>query len=146
MDLIFKNNTELKKEYQILHRNILPSLNKCGNCNKIKCNYSLNFSVNCWSCIRDKCQNCFEFNRSKDILINTTDAQISNYVSNFLSDYFNVRELLNQFFKTNITEEVKEKDPHIFTVGRLKKFFAIKKKKQIAKFYINLKVKNANFI
>ena len=86
MDPIFKNNAELKKEYQLLYKNILPSLNNRGNCNNFKYDYCLKFSVNCSSYIRDKCQNCFEFNRSKDILINSTDVQISNYVSNFLTD------------------------------------------------------------
>lgn len=39
MDPIFKNNKELKREYQNLCKNILPSLNTCGNCNKFKCDY-----------------------------------------------------------------------------------------------------------
>ena len=129
MDPIFKNNAELKKEYQLLYKNILPSLNNCGNCNKFKCDYCLKFSVNCSSCIRDKCQNCFEFNRSKDILINSTDVQISNYVSNFLTDYFNASELSNQFFKMNITEEVKEKDPLYIYSGKIKKMFCYKEEK-----------------
>ena len=94
MDPIFKSNTELKKEYQILHKNILPSLNKCGNCSKFNCDYCLKFSVNCRSCIRQRCQNCFEFNRSKDILINSSDLQVSWYV-NFLTDSFAASGLFN---------------------------------------------------
>ena len=129
MDPIFKNNAELKKEYQLLYKNILPSLNNRGNCNNFKYDYCLKFSVNCSSCIRDKCQNCFEFNRSKDILINSTDVQISNYVSNFLTDYFNASELSNQFFKMNITEEVKEKDPLYIYSGKIKKMFCYKEEK-----------------
>ena len=129
MDPFFKNNAELKKEYQLLYKNILPSLNNCGNCNNFKCDYCLKFSVNCSSCIRDKCQNCFEFNGSKDILINSTDVQISNYVSNFLTDYFNASELSNQFFKMNITEEVKEKDPLYIYSGKIKKMFCYKEEK-----------------
>ena len=128
-----------------MHINILPSLNKCGNCNKIKCNYSLKFSVNCRSCIRDKCQNCFEFNRSKDILINSTDAQISNYVSNFLTDYFNVSKLSNQFFKVNITEEVKEKDPLYIYSGKIKKKFCYKEEKTDSKILYKYKGKKRQF-
>ena len=139
MDPIFKNNAELKKKYQLLYKNILPSLNNCGNCNKFKCDYCLKFSVNCSSCIRDKCQNCFEFNRSKDILINSTDVQISNYVSNFLTDYFNASELSNQFFKMKITEEVKEKDPLYIYSGKIKKMFRYKEEKTTIKFNINQK-------
>ena len=139
MDPIFKNNAELKKEYQLLYKNILPSLNNCGNCNNFKCDYCLKFSVNCSSCIRDKCQNCFEFNRSKDILINSTDVQISNYVSNFLTDYFNASELSNQFFKMKITEEVKEKDPLYIYSGKIKKMFRYKEEKTTIKFNINQK-------
>ena len=143
MDPFFKNNAELKKEYQLLYKNILPSLNNCGNCNNFKCDYCLKFSVNCSSCIRDKCQNCFEFNRSKDILINSTDVQIPNYVSNFLTDYFNASELSNQFFKMNITEEVKEKDPLYIYSGKIKKMFCYKEEKTDNKFNINEKEKGA---
>ena len=55
--------------------------------------------------------------------------QISNYVSNFLTDYFNASELSNQFFKMKITEEVKEKDPLYIYSGKIKKMFRYKEEK-----------------
>ena len=72
-DLIFNNNRELRKEYENFHKNILISLNNCGNCDKFKCNYCLKFLINCSSCIREKCKNCHEFNKSKSILLNSSD-------------------------------------------------------------------------
>ena len=141
MDPIFKSNIELKKEYLLLYKNFLPLLNNCGNCNKFSCDYCLKFSVNCSSCIRGKCQNCFEFNRSKDILINSTDVQISDYVSNFLTDYFNASELSNQFFKMNITEEVKEKDPTYTYSGKIKKIFCYEEEKTDSKIKYRIKGK-----
>ena len=129
MDSIFKNNTELKKEYQFLHRHILPFLNKCGNCNKFKCDYCLKFSVACKRCIRDKCQNCYEFNRSKNILINSRDVQISNYVTDFLTDHFNVSDLSNQHFKMDISEEVREKDAIYIYSGKVNKIFCYNEEK-----------------
>ena len=44
-DPIFKNRAELKKEYYFMIKEVLPSLNDCGYCGKIKCIYSKKFSV-----------------------------------------------------------------------------------------------------
>ena len=79
-DPIFKYNIELKKEYRFLVEQILPLLNDCGYCGVLKGKYCLNFSVNCSMCLKDKCQNCYQSNKSKDILINCRDEQISNYI------------------------------------------------------------------
>ena len=95
-DPIFKNRTDLKKEYHILVKFFLPLSNNCGYCGKIKCVYDQKFHIDCNSCI-SKFQNCHEFNKSKDILINCGDEQISNYVKNFLIDYFNASDLTNFF-------------------------------------------------
>ena len=76
MDPIFKNKTDLKKECENLHKNILPMLNECGNCNKFKCDYFLKLLVNCNLCIKAKCKNCDKFNKSKDILLNCGVFQI----------------------------------------------------------------------
>ena len=107
---IFKNDTDLKKEYRKMV-NDLPLLNECGYCEKLKGRYCLNFSVNCGMHIRERCKNCYNFNRSKDILINCEDKQISDYVQKFLFDYFRASDLSNYFFKMNITNEVEEKNP-----------------------------------
>ena len=88
---------------------ILPSLNKCRFCNQLKCKYCLKFSVNCNVWKRDKCLKCYRFNKSKDILINSGDFFISNYVQDFLHDYFKVSDLINYFLKMDINQIVKEK-------------------------------------
>ena len=80
MDPIFGKNKELLKEYCILVNEILPSLNDCRFCNQLKCKYCLKFSVNCNACKRGKCLKCHRFNKSKDVLINSDDFFISNYV------------------------------------------------------------------
>ena len=123
MDPIFKNRTELKKEYQILHKNILPMLNKCGNCNKFKCHHCLKFSVNCNLCIKKRCTNCNEFNKSKDILLNCSDFQIEHFGRNFLVDYFNVNDLTKEFFKMDISEEVQKKNPLYIYSGKIQKIW-----------------------
>ena len=111
MDPIFGKNKELLKEYRILVNEILPSLNDCRFCNQLKCKYCLKFSVNCNMCKRDKCLKCYRFNKSKDILINSGDFFISNYVQDFLHDYFKVSDLINYFLKIDINQIVKDKDP-----------------------------------
>ena len=62
-------------------------------------------------CIRERCKNCFSFNKSKDILINCRDKHISDFVQNLFLDYFNMSDLSNYCFKIDITNEVKEKNP-----------------------------------
>ena len=109
MDPIFKNN-ELKKEYENLHKNILRSLNECGNCNVFKCIHCKKFSVNYRFYLLWRCQNCTAFNKSKDILLNSGDRLCAQYVGNFLIDYFSVSDLSNEFFNINISEKVREKD------------------------------------
>ena len=111
MDPIFAKSKELLKEYRILVNEILPSLNDCRFCNQLKCKYCLKFSVNCNMCKRDKCLKCYRFNKSKDILINSGDFFISNYAQDFLHDYFKVSDLTDYFFKMDINQIVKEKDP-----------------------------------
>ena len=110
IDPIFKNNINLKKEYRKTVNDLLLQ-NECAYCEKLKERYCLNFSVNCGMCIRERCKNCYNFNRSKGILINCKDKQISDYVQKFLFDYFRASDLSNYFFKMNITNEVKEKNP-----------------------------------
>ena len=124
MDPIFKNKTGLKKEYQNLHTNILPTLNNCGNCNNFKCEYCLKFSVNCSSCIKKWCGYCVDFNKSKEILLNCGDFQIERYVGNFLVDYFGVNDLTKQFFKMDISEEV-QKNPFVHLWWKNKKYMAL---------------------
>ena len=111
MDPICGKNKELLKEYRILVNEILPSLNVCRFCNQLKCKYCLKFSANCNMCKGDKCLKCYRFNKSKDILINSGDFFISNYVQDFLHDYFIVSDLTDYFFKMDINQIVKEKDP-----------------------------------
>ena len=45
---------ETLKEFQALYQNIIPSLNKCGNCNIVS-------STNCFCCKRTECINCEKF-------------------------------------------------------------------------------------
>ena len=101
MDPIFKNRLDLKKEYDNMHKNILPSLNGCGYCNVFKCSYCLKFSAKCGAC---KIINCSEFNKLKKMLLECGDPQISFYIRNFLVDYFSVHDLTKEFFKFNVPE------------------------------------------
>ena len=62
-------------------------------------------------CKKDKCFNCHRFNKSKDILINFGNDFISDYVQNFLHNYFKVSDLTNFFFNIDISPIITEKDP-----------------------------------
>ena len=97
MDPIFKNNIELKKEYKYLYKNILPTLNNCGDCNVFKCVYCSRFLVNCRMCLLWWCKNCTAFNKLKDILLNSGNKLVTGYVSNFLVDHFPYQTLVRNF-------------------------------------------------
>ena len=145
MDPIFKNNTDLKIEYCKMV-NDLHLLNECRHCEKLKGRYCLNFSVNCGMCIRWRCKNCYNFNRSKDILINCKDKQISDYVQNFLLDYFRASYLSNYFFKMNITNEVKEKNPINIIENENKIIKTTEKEKTSKKILYNKSKKYRHFV
>ena len=130
MDPIFGKKKDLRKEYQILVNEILPSLNDCQYCNQLKCKYCSQFSVNCNKCKRDRCFKCHRFNKSKDILINCGDFFVSNYVQDFLHDYFKMSDLSNYFLKIDINPIVKEKDPTEVVKFDNKKLESLTRKKE----------------
>ena len=111
MDPIFGNNKDLLKEYHFLVKEILPSLNDYRFCNKLKCKFCKQFCVNCNMCKKEKCLNCHRFNKSKDILINSGNDFISNYVQKFLHDYFKMSHITKFFLNMDINQIVKDKDP-----------------------------------
>ena len=51
------------------------------------------------------------------------------YVSNFLTNYFNASDLSNHFLKMSITEEVKEKNPLYIYDEKIAKTFCYKSEK-----------------
>ena len=87
MEFIFENEKELIQEYRFLIDKVLPSLNTCKFCNKLKCEYCKNYSVNCNMCKKVRCFNCSRFNKPKEILINSNNKIISDYVKNFLHEF-----------------------------------------------------------
>ena len=77
---------------------MLPSLNDCSFCNKLKCKYCKNYSVNCNMCKKDRCFNCARFNKLKDILINSNNKIISDFIKKFLYDFFSISDFSISFF------------------------------------------------
>ena len=144
MDPIFKNRFDLKKKIQhYAHKTILPSLNECSYCNVFKCGYCSKFSPKCGACKVRQCTNCSEFNKSKKVLLQCDNPQISSYVRNFRSDYFLASNQIKEFFKFNVPEG---KDPlYIYdekisktwhcnqTVTKEKTFYDLKGKKHCLK-------------
>ena len=104
MEFIFKSS-EYKREYKDLLK-ILPTLNQCGLCMKLKCENCKKYTFNCRSCLQEKCKNCNLYIRIRETLLENPDKKAADYVFNFLIDYFNSRDLTRQFFKLNISEQV----------------------------------------
>ena len=95
MDPIFEKKQRIIKRILYFGEWNFTIIKRFWFCNQLKCKYCLKFSVDCNMCERDKCLKCYRFNKSKDILINSGDFFISNYVQDFLHDYFKVSDLTN---------------------------------------------------
>lgn len=96
---------ETLKEFQALYQNIIPSLNKCGNCNIVS-------STNCFCCKRTECINCEKFWKLKCKLLKKCNCELWNYLINFLNDFFNVSDISVEFFLDlkPVSEQVKNKN------------------------------------
>ena len=132
MELIFRSEKELIKEYKYLVTDVLPSLDDCNFCNKLKCKYWKNYTVNCNMCRTETCFNCKRFNNSNNKII-------SDYIKNFLYNFFSISDFSISFFNLNINvnnsnnitnidvfnNSIKSKD----VLKKEKKFFYYKSKK-----------------
>ena len=80
-------------------KKLLPSILECNYCQKEKCIYHSRFIVSCTLCRNAKCKNCFSFNISKSILLKSSSEETNAYLTNFISDFFNIStESLQHFF------------------------------------------------
>lgn len=141
MDPIFRNDTQLKKECKKLINEILPSLNICGNCNCFKCQYCSKFSVSCSFCISSRSRICVEFSKTKDTLINSNNAYVSIFITDFLIDYFRISDISKEFFKLEIDERLHEKNPLILNNEKNKSTINYKKEKESKKIVFQFKGK-----
>ena len=83
MDFTSGNNSVLKKEYEEMVKD-LPKLNKCGFCQKLHCSFCKKYTFNCRNCVKEKCKNCFKFNISKNLLINSSNQVVSDFVKKII--------------------------------------------------------------
>ena len=77
----------MKKEFKEFTEKLLPAVFECGYCNKLA---HEKFDIECVHCRKIKCNNCFKFNISKDILLDKADEQINDYLINFICDFLNL--------------------------------------------------------
>ena len=111
MAKVFETNI-IKQEFKELYQTIIPSLNKCGNCNILKCRYCFLFRYDCTDCRISRCKNCQLFKNSKDILFKNCSIQQWNYIVNFLHDLFNTSDYSFLWYSDlkPISELVKKKN------------------------------------
>ena len=65
----------------------MPTVLKCGYCNKLACAWHGTFDIACGNCRKIKCNNCYKFNISKDILLDGGNEQTRDYLINFICDF-----------------------------------------------------------
>ena len=103
---LFKSK-ELKNEFEEMKK-LLPSIIECNYCQKEKCIYHSKFIVSCTLCRNAKCKKCFKFNISKSILLKSSSKETNVYLTNFISDFFNISSLSLQRFFPEVKIEKKE--------------------------------------
>ena len=103
---LFKSK-ELKNEFEEMKK-LLPSIIECNYCQKEKCIYHSKFIVSCTLCRNAKCKNCFKFSISKSILLKSSSNETNLYLTNFISDFFNISSLSLQTFFPEVKIEKKK--------------------------------------
>ena len=94
---LFKTE-ELENEFEKMKK-LLPSIIKCNYYQKEKCIYHSKFIVSCTLCRNAKCKNCYKLNICKSLLLKSSSDETKLYLTNFISDFFNISSLtLQQFF------------------------------------------------
>ena len=109
------NNGYLEKEFKELYQVIIPNLNQCNNCNKLKCNSCFNFRSECTFCRISRCKNCQLFKNSKDLLFEKCTQEQWDYVINFIYDLFDISIFSIQSYTDLkfINQEVKDRNRSI---------------------------------
>ena len=103
---LFKTK-ELKNEFEEMKK-LLPSIIDCNYCQKEKCLYHSRFIVSCTLCRNAKCKNCYKFNISKLILLKTSSKATNTYLTNFISDFFDISTTSLQHFFPEIKIEKRQ--------------------------------------
>ena len=110
MSQLFKSKI-LEEELKELYQVIIPSLNKCNNCDILKCRYCFLFRYDCTVCRIVRCKNCQLFKNAKDLLFEKCSIEQWNYIANFIHDPFNISiySVLRYSDLKPISQEVKDK-------------------------------------
>ena len=98
-----------KKEFKTLTAEILPVMSKCGLCGIFLCKWHKEFLLTCSQCRDVRCSNRVMLKSSISLLLKLADDDGRNYLQNFITDYFNLRDIgLKSYFDTEKPNETKE--------------------------------------
>ena len=98
-----------KKEFKTLTAEILPVMSKCGLCGNFLCKWHKEFLLTCGQCRDVRCSNRVMLKSSISLLLKLADDDGRNYLQNFITDYFNLRDIgLKNYFNTEKPNETKE--------------------------------------
>ena len=65
----------MKIEFELLYKVLIPDLNKCGGCGRIKCFNCKRFDESCMICGSDRCNACAKFLNSIDYFYEHTTLE-----------------------------------------------------------------------
>lgn len=105
------SSSVLKREFEELVNEIIPSLADCRRCEKFCCFYCKKFAVTCTRCRNERCKNCCKFESSLKILLENGNETSKQYVANFVDDFFSIGDIAAKFFNLNVCSiEQRKKD------------------------------------
>ena len=75
---------QLQQEYKEFSEKIMPSVLKCNYCNVSHCIIHGKFDISCIHCRKIKCEKCFKFNISMNVLLKSATEQTIIYLITYL--------------------------------------------------------------
>ena len=89
----------LKKEYSNFTKILILKAMECGYCKKLLYKWHKKFEVSCNQCRQSRCRNCFEFDNSRNFLLQNLDKNGREYLNNFVVNFLNISNVsLKRYF------------------------------------------------
>ena len=88
---LFKTSI-LKNEYKEFTNELLPSVLECDYCNVVSCSWHKKFTGTCLHCRQRRCNKCYKFNISKDILLTSASTETVDFLYNFICNFLNLSD------------------------------------------------------
>lgn len=88
----------MKKEFEEFYRVLIPNLNRCNNCQILKCFYCMKFNSSCSLCRHERCKHYVKYNNSINFFYEHCTEMQWSYICNFVHDLCNLSWITKSMF------------------------------------------------